>query len=78
LIGVAYQAITVISAGISDTAQKPSFAHGQGLSIAYLLSAHYFEHVLDSIYFLLLAIFLYHIGVYRFCGKKTSLSLAEG
>jgi len=54
-----YQCILPLSAGIGDLAQKPAFAEGGRLSIAYLLASHYFEHVLDSVYFTLLCLLLY-------------------
>lgn len=54
----AYQVIIPLTIGISDLAQQPSFAGDQGLSIAYLLSSHYFEHFLESIFFILLTIIL--------------------
>ncbi len=44
-----------LSIGISDLAQKPSFSEGP-LSISYLLASHYFEHVLDSIFFIFLCL----------------------
>lgn len=54
LAGLVWQVITPLKAGVSGLAQHPSFAHGGDLSIAYLLASHYFEHVLDTIYFTLL------------------------
>ena len=54
-----YQCILPLSAGIGELAQKPAFAEGGRLSIAYLLFSHYFEHVLDSVYFALLCLLLY-------------------
>ena len=44
-----------LSIGISDLAQKPSFSEAP-LSIGYLLASHYFEHVLDSIFFTFLCL----------------------
>lgn len=44
-----------LSIGISDLAQKPSFSEGP-LSISYLLASHYFEHVLDSMFFTFLCL----------------------
>lgn len=39
-----------LTVGIGELAQKPAFADGE-LSVSYLLSSHYFEHVLDTLYF---------------------------
>jgi len=57
--GLLYQSIVPLSAGIGELAQKPGFAEGGRLSIAYLLASHYFEHVLDSVYFTLLCLLLH-------------------
>ena len=59
LVGFCYQALVPLSHGIGDLAQKPEFVHGKGLSVAYLLTSHYFEHFLDTIYFTLVCILLY-------------------
>ena len=70
IIGVVYQISASLMAGIGDIAQKPSFAHGGKLTIPYLLASHYFEHVLDSIFFTLLTLFL----VYSAPRTKESIS----
>lgn len=59
LVLFAYQVIIPLQVGIGELAQKPSFADGGELSIAYLLSSHYFEHFLDSIYFSLFSLILF-------------------
>lgn len=58
----AYQALIPLQEGIGELAQKPAFAAEGELSIIYLLSSHYFEHFLDTIYFSLfslIVLFLY-------------------
>lgn len=47
---LAYQVLVPLSFGISDLAQRPSFACGN-LPILYLLASHFFEHALDTVYF---------------------------
>ncbi len=42
-----------LGTGLASLAQKPAFATAD-LSIAYLLTSHYFEHVLDTVFFSLL------------------------
>jgi hypothetical protein len=59
LMGFWYQAWVPLSHGIASLAQKPEFAHGKGLSVAYLLASHYFEHFLDAIYFTLVCVLFY-------------------
>jgi len=59
LMGFFYQALVPLIHGIGSLAQKPEFAHGKELSIAYLLASHYFEHFLDTIYFTLVCVLLY-------------------
>lgn len=54
-----YQAIVPLLEGIGELAQKPSFAKGGELSIVYLLSSHYIEHFLDTIYFSLFSMMLF-------------------
>jgi glucan phosphoethanolaminetransferase (alkaline phosphatase superfamily) len=61
--GLLYQSLTVLSEGVGDLAQKPDFAKGGRLSIPYLLASHYFEHVLDSIYFTLLCLLLHGVAL---------------
>lgn len=56
----AYQAVIPLQEGIGELAQKPSFAEDGELSIAYLLSSHYFEHFLDTIYFSLFSLILFY------------------
>lgn len=58
--GITYQAVVPLNAGISGLAQKPAFAKEGMLGIPYLLSAHYFEHFLDTVFFSLLVLILYN------------------
>ena len=60
LILFAYQSVIPLQKGIGELAQKPSFAKGGELSVAYLLSSHYFEHFLDSVYFSLFCLILFY------------------
>lgn len=59
LVGFGHQVRVSLDAGIPAMAQAPAFARGGSLSVPYLLSSHYFEHFLDSIYFWLLSLWLY-------------------
>ncbi len=56
--GFAYQSAMSLMAGIGDIAQKPDFAKAGKLSVRYLLCSHFFEHVLDTVYFGLLVVWL--------------------
>ncbi len=49
---LAYQTILPLQAGLQTLAQQPAFA-SDSLPIPYLLASHYFEHVLDTVYFTL-------------------------
>ncbi len=49
---LAYQTILPLQAGLQNLAQQPAFA-SDSLPIPYLLASHYFEHVLDTVYFTL-------------------------
>lgn len=42
-----------LTVGVSDLAQQPEFST-EPLPISYLLASHYFEHILDTVYFTLL------------------------
>jgi len=55
---LAYQVMVPLNAGLGGLSQKPAFAHGGHLSVAYLLSFHYFEHFIDIFFFAGLALFL--------------------
>lgn len=66
-----YQVVTSLQAGVGNMAQKPDFAHQGTLSIGYLLASHYFEHVLDTIYFFLLC------GVLSSFLSKARFSLSQ-
>lgn len=59
IILFSYQAIIPLREGIGELAQKPSFAEEGELSIVYLLSSHYFEHFLDTVYFSLFCLTLF-------------------
>ncbi|MEX0598088.1 MAG: hypothetical protein WD512_16490 [Candidatus Paceibacterota bacterium] len=58
LIALFYQVDLTLSSGLGNITQTPSFAKNGQLSILYLLSAHFFEHFLDTIYFCLVLILL--------------------
>jgi hypothetical protein len=58
LAGIGWQVGVSLAAGIDGLAQHPAFAVGGRLTIPYLLAAHYFEHVLDTIFFTLLCLWL--------------------
>lgn len=63
---LAYQAAAALGAGIGTMAQKPGFAGGSALPVYYLIASHYFEHVLDTVYFTLLCVVLFNLqGVSR-------------
>jgi hypothetical protein len=62
LVGFAYQVMVSLINDVGSLAQKPDFASGGELSIGYLLSSHYFEHVLDTLFFALLTIILVAIA----------------
>jgi hypothetical protein len=57
-IGFSYQVTVSLAHDIGTLAQRPDFAKGGELGVPYLLASHYFEHVLDSIYFGLLTLLL--------------------
>ena len=65
LLLFAYQCIVPLQVGIGDLAQKPDFAKGGELPILYLLASHYFEHFLDSLFFILFSLILFfsHIRI---------------
>jgi hypothetical protein len=56
LAALVYQSVVPIRVGIGALAQQPAFAAGRGLGIPYLLASHYFEHVLDTLFFLLVCL----------------------
>lgn len=58
VVMVAYQTAVPLQSGIGSLAQRPAFTKGPSLGLPYLLAAHFFEHVLDSIYFTLLTLLL--------------------
>ncbi len=58
VIGCGYQVVVSLANDVGSLAQHPDFAKGGELSIAYLLGSHYFEHVLDSLFFAGLTILL--------------------
>lgn len=59
---LAYQAATALGAGIGTMAQRPGFAGGSALPVYYLIASHYFEHVLDTVYFTLLCVVLFNLS----------------
>ena len=60
-VGFGYQCVLTLAAGLDTLTVKPEFTGGAPLGIFHLLSGHYFEHVLDTIYFTLLALWLYEL-----------------
>ena len=60
LFAVGFIAQVVVSLGhdIGELAQQPAFAPGGRLGIPYLLASHFFEHVLDSVFFTLVTLLL--------------------
>lgn len=62
---VVYQCWVALTAGIGHLAQKPAFAKSGTLCVPYLLASHYFEHVLDSIYFTLLTLLFWSVAARR-------------
>ena len=62
VLAIAYQIYASLAAGVGELAQKPAFTHGSSLSIPYLLASHYFEHVLDSIFFTLVTLLIISIS----------------
>jgi hypothetical protein len=60
LLLFAYQCVVPLQVGIGDLAQKPDFAKGGELPILYLLASHYFEHFLDSLFFILFSLILFY------------------
>lgn len=57
------QSIPPLQEGIGNLAQQPSFARGGKLGIPYLLASHYFEHLLDTIFFTLASLLLYRFAI---------------
>lgn len=55
---IAYEVIVPLKHGVGELTQRPGFALHDGLSIPYLLSSHFFEHFLDTIFFTLLCLLL--------------------
>lgn len=45
-----YQVTIPLGSGINSLAQHPSFSPGP-LPVSYLLASHYFEHILDTLFF---------------------------
>lgn len=58
-IGFLYQVMSALTNGIGNLSQKPEFVKGDSLPVSYLLAFHYFEHFMDTIYFILLSLFIY-------------------
>jgi hypothetical protein len=58
VVGFLVQVRVSLANHVGSLAQRPAFARGGELSIPYLLASHYFEHVLDSIFFALLTLLL--------------------
>ncbi len=62
LLGFSYQVAFSLSHGIENLAHKPPFAQGGRLSVTYLLTSHYFEHFLDTLFFTLVCLILARLG----------------
>lgn len=60
-LGLVYQASVSLSHGVGNLAQKPAFAKGGQLGVPYLLASHYFEHFLDTAFFLLFTLFVFNL-----------------
>lgn len=58
VLGFSVQVWISLANDVGSLAQRPAFARGGELSIPYLLASHSFEHVLDSIFFALVALLL--------------------
>lgn len=56
--GFLFQVAVSLRHDIGALAQQPAFAAGGRLGIPYLLASHFFEHVLDSLFFSLLTLLL--------------------
>ena len=54
----AHQVVVSLGHDIGALAQQPWFAEGGRLGIPYLLASHFFEHVLDSVFFTLVTLLL--------------------
>lgn len=65
VVGMGIMSYASLSAGIGELAQKPAFARDGRLGIPYLLASHYFEHVLDTIYFALVALLVVRLAQRR-------------
>jgi hypothetical protein len=57
LFGLVYQVTASLAAGVDSMSQRPAFAGGVPLGVPYLLASHFFEHVLDAVFFVLVALF---------------------
>jgi hypothetical protein len=49
-----YQTVLPLTEGIGNLAQQPAFTKGEKLPLLYLITSHYFEHFLDTVFFVLL------------------------
>ena len=58
---MAYQVYYPLTTGIENLSQQPQFTRGRPLSIPYLLASHYFEHFIDSIFFVLFSLLVLHV-----------------
>jgi hypothetical protein len=56
-----YQVILPLQEGIGNLSQKPEFTKGDDLPLLYLITSHYFEHFLDTIFFVLLSAWLFRL-----------------
>lgn len=58
LILFAYQTVLPLKEGIGNLSQKPDFTRGESLPLLYLITSHYFEHFLDTLFFVLSALII--------------------
>jgi len=61
-----YQTVLPLTEGIGNLAQKPAFTKGGKLPLLYLITSHYFEHFLDTLFFVLLCGLLLNRTVVKF------------
>ena len=61
----AYQVILPLLEGIGNLSQKPEFTKGNELPLVYLITSHYLEHFLDTIFFVLFSAWLFKLNFKR-------------
>jgi hypothetical protein len=73
-----YQVVVSLGHDIGELAQRPAFAVGGRLGIPYLLASHFFEHVLDSLFFALMTLSLAWRRPFEGTGTETGADPASG